>query len=653
MSSASGRAGDDGAGVAVVSRTGVVRGADPSFARQLGVDDPVGRVLPDLVHADDREAMVTVLAGLRSGYLPRARVVARPAAVEDQWLEFVIVPEDALGSPSDDAVLSVRTLEAPRASAIAASSRALRDAALLDRTSEAICVIDARGRITFVNRAVEDLVGELPEAVIGTRALSWVHPDDRGPVRAALRAWFRRGDGETALDVRLRQRDGGWRDTEARFDNAVDDPVIDGVIVGFRDVTERRVAERRRAAVLEAVQALTRATTLSEAFATFDRAACDVAWHDQALFAARRGRDYRVVSAVGLDMPAGVVVPSSDRLVRLLEGSERLVAGPLPGIDSGLARQLADVGTRALAALALRVGGEVIGFIALGAYHEDAFADVDVVLLEAMMLQAASVLRTLRALEIEQANAAEFREFADVRKLFLEMAAHDIRNPLSVIRGLTETIVERWDQLSDEMKVHLADRVRDNAATVTAMVTRMLETTDLMSMTKEIRPEPLDLAALVRPLAEDLAVASGRQIRVATSGAAVVHADRLRIGELLANLLENALAYSPPPEPVDVYMRIAGDSVVVSVRDRGPGIPDDKRELVFHRMTRLVESNDAGFGLGLYICRRIVEAHGGRIWIDSRPGEGSSFSFTLPLAPGTPAIDLRSGGLRHATRDRG
>jgi PAS domain S-box-containing protein len=651
MSSASGRAGEDAAGVAIVSGTGVVRGADPSFARQVRIDEPVGQLLVDLVHADEREAMATVLAGLRTGYLPRARVVARPSAVDDCWLEFVIVPEDALGRHSDDAVVSVRTLEPPRASAIAASGRALRDATLLDRTSEAICVVDAHGRITFVNRAVEALVGEAPEAVIGTRALSWVHPDDRGPVRAALRAWFRRGSGETALDVRLRQSDGSWRETEARFDNAVDDPVIDGVIVGFRDVTERRVAERRRVAVLEAVHALIRATTLSEAFATFNRAACDVAWHDQAVFAARRGRDYRVVSALGLDMPPGVVVPSSDRLVRLLEASEGLVAGPLPGIDSGLARQLGDAGTRAVAALALRAGGEVIGFIALGAHHEDAFADADLLLLEAMMLQAASVLRTLRALEIEQANAAEFREFADVRKLFLEMAAHDIRNPLSVIRGLTETIVERWDQLADDMKVHLADRVRENAATVTAMVTRMLETTDLMSVSRDIRPEPVDLAALVRPLAEDLAVASGRQIRVAMPGVAVVHADRLRVRELVANLLENALAYSPPPEPVDVSMRIAGDSVVVSVRDHGPGIPDDEKDLVFRRLTRLSPSDDAGFGLGLYICRRIVEAHGGRIWVESRPGEGSTFSFTLPLEAAE--IDLRSSALDHPAGDRG
>jgi signal transduction histidine kinase len=346
-----------------------------------------------------------------------------------------------------------------------------------------------------------------------------------------------------------------------------------------------------------------------------------------------------------------VVVPSSDRLVRLLEASEGLVAGPLPGIDSGLARQLGDAGTRAVAALALRAGGEVIGFIALGAHHEDAFADADLLLLEAMMLQAASVLRTLRALEIEQANAAEFREFADVRKLFLEMAAHDIRNPLSVIRGLTETIVERWDQLADDMKVHLADRVRENAATVTAMVTRMLETTDLMSVSRDIRPEPVDLAALVRPLAEDLAVASGRQIRVAMPGVAVVHADRLRVRELVANLLENALAYSPPPEPVDVSMRIAGDSVVVSVRDHGPGIPDDEKDLVFRRLTRLSPSDDAGFGLGLYICRRIVEAHGGRIWVESRPGEGSTFSFTLPLEAAE--IDLRSSALDHPAGDRG
>ena len=114
-----------------------------------------------------------------------------------------------------------------------------------------------------------------------------------------------------------------------------------------------------------------------------------------------------------------------------------------------------------------------------------------------------------------------------------------------------------------------------------------------------------------------------------------VCADRDRIGQTLINLFSNAIKFSPPGTAVSVWDERSGDEVVIKVRDEGRGIPGDQLDAVFERF-RQVDGSDArehgGTGLGLAICRTIVTQHGGRIWVESRVGEGSTFSFTLPAA---------------------
>jgi signal transduction histidine kinase len=115
----------------------------------------------------------------------------------------------------------------------------------------------------------------------------------------------------------------------------------------------------------------------------------------------------------------------------------------------------------------------------------------------------------------------------------------------------------------------------------------------------------------------------------------LVHADPFRLGQVIANLVSNALKYSPDGSPVEVTVVRDGEQAIISVRDQGEGIPLSEQARVFDRFHR-VESGmtrrTGGTGLGLYIAKRLVEAMAGRLWLTSRPGEGSTFSFSLPLA---------------------
>jgi two-component system sensor histidine kinase KdpD len=112
------------------------------------------------------------------------------------------------------------------------------------------------------------------------------------------------------------------------------------------------------------------------------------------------------------------------------------------------------------------------------------------------------------------------------------------------------------------------------------------------------------------------------------------------IEQVLVNLLENALKYSPLGSPIDLTAWSEGDEVVVEVADRGPGLPPGEEELIFDKFYRVRPSPTGGVGLGLTICRAIIQAHGGRLWAANRPGGGATFRFTLPIEGEPPEMNI-------------
>jgi two-component system sensor histidine kinase KdpD len=129
------------------------------------------------------------------------------------------------------------------------------------------------------------------------------------------------------------------------------------------------------------------------------------------------------------------------------------------------------------------------------------------------------------------------------------------------------------------------------------------------------------------------------------SGVTLVECDAVLIERVLVNLLENAGKYTPPQTPVEILVRVGNGELMVSVRDHGPGVAEGQQELIFEKFTRgQAESATPGVGLGLAICRAIVEAHRGRIWVEQTHPHGATFTFSLPLGT-PPVIDLSDDGL--------
>jgi two-component system sensor histidine kinase KdpD len=178
--------------------------------------------------------------------------------------------------------------------------------------------------------------------------------------------------------------------------------------------------------------------------------------------------------------------------------------------------------------------------------------------------------------------------------------------------------------------------MRDQAARLNRLVREVLSLASVESGDLALNLEPLSVMPVVdQAIQEMTARDGGRFHRPYAPVLPLVMADRDRIMEVLVNLLDNADKYSPPDAKVQIEVRPTETEVILSVLDFGPGLPERNLERVFDKFYR-AEAGDSqrayGYGLGLYICRRLVEAQGGRIWATNRPGGGASFSFALPVA---------------------
>jgi PAS domain S-box-containing protein len=235
-------------------------------------------------------------------------------------------------------------------------------------------------------------------------------------------------------------------------------------------------------------------------------------------------------------------------------------------------------------------------------------------------------------LEIRDRSVEERAE--EAKRDYVALIAHDLRTPLTAARGQAELLQRRSKRRGDSDGGGSLESIVANARRMDAMIQDLLGSSQLESGALRLRRTPIDLSRLAADVVAQVVSAEERhRIRViAPAPGPRVFADAARIERVLMNLLQNALKYSAASAPIELEVREAADEVVVSVTDHGAGIPVDLLPRLFQRFSRIrrVEADPGGFGLGLYIARLIVEAHGGRVWAESAVGSGSRIGFSLP-----------------------
>ena len=318
---------------------------------------------------------------------------------------------------------------------------------------------------------------------------------------------------------------------------------------------------------------------------------------------------------------------------------------------------------RSVMALPLAFRGEILGAMLLRATRgEEGFSEEEVLMARIIAGASTNALRNaslysriLKKNEVlekvnEELSLAnlELENLSNAKTEFVSMVSHELRTPLTSIIGFSELLAEaHLGELNSEQEEYIR-QIHRKGKQLLALINDLLDTGRLESGKIALRFKVVDL--------EDVLLSVRSSTRHVTESLPVINThipadlpafegDPDKITQILTNLVTNALKFSPAGSPVDITARKirgrresdAGDLIQISVKDRGIGIPEDYRTKVFDQFVQVQQGSSRSFkgaGLGLFICRSFVELHGGKIWVDSTIGEGSTFHFTLPTRQG-------------------
>ncbi|MGH2756428.1 MAG: GAF domain-containing protein [Actinomycetota bacterium] len=310
-------------------------------------------------------------------------------------------------------------------------------------------------------------------------------------------------------------------------------------------------------------------------------------------------------------------------------------------LDAWVSPRLRDLfGMRNAIAVPLSTDRQPIGVIEAINSKKGSFDDEDLRFTTLFGDRIGGVIELSRARVRERALMHKLREADQAKSDFVSILAHELKGPMTTIMGFGQTLEEHWETIEDSKRVQFLGIVHRETERLSHMVSDLLDMSRMESGTLRYEFEPMALPELIDSIITvhtSLGSRHGIKIEV-PSGLPDVLADRERIRQVILNLLTNATRYSPEGTTITLSAAIIGEgesrSVDVSVADEGIGIAPEDTERIFNKFAMLPKPawTKKGTGLGLFITKGIIDAHGGRLWIDSEPGQGSTFHFTLSLA---------------------
>lgn len=407
----------------------------------------------------------------------------------------------------------------------------------------------------------------------------------------------------------------------------------------------RAEADRRAEALASTAQAARTITSLNptEVLDAVVDAAVSLGF-EGASIAHFEGDRYRLVHPRGLppQFPEGVDYPADEGLPAVARQTGRTVTiEDYPSHDVAV-RSLVEAGFRAVIAAPIWARGHIEAVLMAGARGTRTLGHFEVEAFDLLASQAGRALENAAQFEAELQALARLEELDRLKSDFVANASHELRTPLTVVTGLTATLDSHWDRLDPSERRRLMSRVRDNATSLEDIVTTLLDFSRLERGKLDPDPQPLDLGTLAAAVAERVRpLGDGHVLEVAADRDLAVQADRALIERVIENLVVNAFTHTPVGTRVVVRAAPIGEAAEVAVSDDGPGIDAETQAHLGERFFRGGEPDtrgSRGLGLGLAMATEILELHGSRLEVDSTPGEGSTFSFRLPLAR-TPATE--------------
>lgn len=256
------------------------------------------------------------------------------------------------------------------------------------------------------------------------------------------------------------------------------------------------------------------------------------------------------------------------------------------------------------------------------------------VVIAGLIFAAITVIGLLGRLRAAREEQRRLTEISERREEFVSIVSHELRTPVAGVLGFLQTTLDHWDGMDDAARRQTVARAASNARRLQSLTRDVLDVSSAEQGELRYAFGPVELreeiGAAVATMRE---LQPERTITFEQPGDPVwANADGDRIVQVLMNLFDNAVTSSPAGSTIDVWMEVEGDEALVSMNDRGAGLSESERDAVFEKFVR-GRTGIRGTGLGLYLCRQIVNAHGGRIWAESGAAGGATFRFALPLTP--------------------
>jgi len=306
--------------------------------------------------------------------------------------------------------------------------------------------------------------------------------------------------------------------------------------------------------------------------------------------------------------------------------------------ESPVRQPLIDAGHRALLGVPLMSEDEVIGVLAVTRTTPGEFEPEVIRLLSTFATQSALAIQNARLFQEIADKSAQLEAASRHKSEFLANMSHELRTPLNAIIGFSEVLNERmFGELNEKQEEYLKD-IYSSGQHLLSLINDILDLSKIEAGRMELEVTDFDLPAaidnaliLVRERASRRGITLGRAI---DDRVGMIRGDERKVKQVLLNLLSNALKFTPEGGRIDVRATLTDGMAEISVADTGVGIAPEDQEAIFEEFRQVGTSDKKveGTGLGLALSRKFIELHGGRIWVQSQPAKGSTFSFTLPAS---------------------
>ena len=405
---------------------------------------------------------------------------------------------------------------------------------------------------------------------------------------------------------------------------------------GLRDQLGRRVDLLD--ATNRCARALGSSLEIEEAFAAFIRELRGVIAFDRTAIILADDGSARVIAAAGAAVetvfPPGTRRPVTGSLLHdVTTRGQVIYREEMSDVRYPEEQDFVELGLHCRLAAPLFAGPRTVGMISLVREQPSSFTPDEIEFVSLLGRFLGSTVQNIRAYEAERATVEELRRLSALRADFVALVSHELRSPMAAVIGSAKTLRRRWRELTPEQRESFLGLIDHETNRLADLVADVLDTSRIESGQFSYSFTDVDVGELVQ---ESAAAAESGQDEIEIHSHVhrplpFVRGDRDRLRQVLTNLLENAVKYSPAGEAVEVEALAENGRINVEVRDSGPGVAPEHQALIFEKFGRVAgEHAKPGTGLGLFIARSIAQAHGGSLEVRSRNGRGTIFALRLP-----------------------